>query len=170
LRTSRNCLVAAQELHRAAVQVLAAWTPKGPQLGQIVALQRTANEYERMGMLVGRMAEASLRLPTSAEHLLATVRPDTPDLFVLLIRQTYVLLRASLLITARQDRAVALHLLSEYGAVVALHSRLRQLFGGVPQGNPQLATALLPLNSIGEQLALLGESTAAIARACVQSG
>lgn len=169
LSASRGAMIAAQEVHRRAVQVLAAWMPKGPQLGQIVGLQRTATEYERMGTLVGRMAEASMRLPASAERLLAQVRPDTPDLFIQIIRETYVLLRASLLVTARHDRALALHLLNEYGALVTLHTRLRQLFAGTAQAHPQFTAAVQQLTSIAEQLALLAESSAAIARSAVQT-
>jgi phosphate uptake regulator len=168
LGAAHSCTRASHEVHRAAVRVLAAWTPKGPHLTQIVALQRIAAEFERMGTRVGRIAEASLRLPSNAERLLALVHRDAPDELLLLVRHTYVMLRASLLITARQDRAVATHVLSEYGEVIALHNQLRQLLATTHAGNPQVASAVLPLHGIVEELALLAESASAIARACLQ--
>lgn len=170
LGAARTCARASQEIHRAAVHVLAAWTPKGPYLGQIVSLQQIAAEYERMGTRVGRIAEASLRLPGSVDHLLVTVRRDAPDLLVMLMRHTYVMLRASLLITARQDHAVAMHVLREYGEVIGLHNELRQLLTATPLSSAQLGSALVLLNAMVEELTLLAESASTIAQACLQAG
>jgi phosphate uptake regulator len=168
LSAAHSCARAGQEVHRAAVRVLASWTPKGAHLTQIMALQRLAAEFERMGTRVGRIAEASLRLPSNAERLLAQVHYDAPDELLLLVRHTYIMLRASLLITARQDRAVATHILGEYGEVTTLHNQLRQLLATTHAGNPQVASAVLPLQGIVEELAQLAEGASAIARACLQ--
>lgn len=167
LGAAHMCAQAGQEVHRAAVQVLAAWTPTGAELTQIVDLQRTAAEYERMGSRVGRLAEASLRVPGSMERLLQQVRADAPDLLLLLIRHTYVLLRAALLVTARQDKGIARHILGEYGDVVALHDQLARLVTASQANRPQLATALLPLQSVIAELGQLAGSASTIARSCL---
>jgi phosphate uptake regulator len=170
MNAARGCSRASQGVHRAAVHVLAAWTPKGAALSQIVALQRMAAEFERMGTRVGRIAEASLRLPSSAEHLIAPARPDAPDLLVRLMRHVYVMLRASLLIAARQDKAVAMHVMSEYGEVVRVRDRLRQVVAAAPAATPHLVSAMIPLGGLIEDLAALAESAVIIARGCMQPG
>jgi phosphate uptake regulator len=134
--------MAEQAVHQKAVAILARWAPKDAALRQVVNIERTATEYTQIGEHSRHAAEYALALPATVEHELYLTHEQAPDLLVRVIRQVYIGLRGSLVVTTAQNRTIARRLIMEDAELGRLYQALQATLEGAIVTRPHRAMAV----------------------------
>ncbi len=169
MQTAEECTASARHIHHNAVGMLVRWTPIGDNLRRIVDLQRAASEGARISDYGKRLAEHARALGGTAEHELAAVHKQAPDLLVQLIRQVYVALRGCLVLTSTHDRVLAARLIAEDAQLKHLHQMLTATIERAIASQPQRAASLGHITQILWECRQIGLSVVAICEDCLNA-
>lgn len=148
IQAAATSAMAEYAVHQRAVAILARWAPAGDELKRIVNLQRTASEYAHIGEHSKRAAEYALALPGTVEYEVHLTHEQASPLLVSLVRQVYVALRGSLVVTTAQNRTIARRLIVEDAELGRLYQAIQSSLEGAVATRPQRALAvrhLLPV-------------------------
>lgn len=156
------CSVAIRPIYRSAITLLARWAPRDTDLAHLMSLQRTAAAYAQIADHSRRAAEQVLSANHAFEHELELIHQQAPDLLVGLVRQVYVALRGSLVVTTTRNRAIARRLIIDDAEIDRLHRALQAMLEHAVDRQPHRAATLHQLHSVLVQMRQIGVQVVAI--------
>lgn len=163
--TANTCVRMHQALNQRALAVLGLASADPDLARKIVELQQSAVEFARIAAASREIADHAFALRGNAEHDLSEISADASALLVYMLRQAYVELRASVVVSATRDTMMARRIIAEDGELQRLYLIYKGIIERAISVNPGNAARLSRLALVGVQLHNIGSRVVAIARA-----
>jgi hypothetical protein len=162
VQAALSSTLAAQSIHQSAIAILARWAPRNADLARLMRLQRTATAYAQIADHSRRAVEQTMSADRTFEHELQLTQHQAPDLLAGLVRQVYVALRGSLVVTTTQNRAIARRLIVEDAELDRLYKTLHAMLERAVDRQPHRAVTLHRLEAVLAQMRQIGGQVVAI--------
>jgi phosphate uptake regulator len=164
IETERVAIQLHHSIHQTALTILARHMPVSDQLRRIVELQQIAAEFARIAEDGRQIADHALWLAGAAENELSLLGEGGVHLLVSMLRQTYVEVRGSVVVTTVRGTSMARRLLAEDAELDRLFLSFKALLEATIGVYPRNVARLQRLLLVGVSLEDIGNHAVAICR------